>query len=131
MTEDKAQQAYWIGQVYVLDGKCWGRDLRRKVDKKGISYLDVVNVCLGNEEDIVPILKGESPLGNLPDDADGYKRIVLRRILDEDEVEYVRSDIAERSVERGRAAKPLGDRERNTGLPQRTKGLSHSASRTR
>ena len=111
----------WQGQTFIIDGYVWGTYLTE--DR------ELATISLGKEDKIVPILRGEKPLDNLPNDTDGYKRRVLQRILEEDGIEYVGSDLTERSVERGRTSSPPGDRERTTGLSKASKRVPRSASR--
>ena len=65
---------YWIGEVEVDQGRCWTTVLVDTPDGKVVTTA----LCLGKEQDIVPILKRKSPI---PDNLNPKIMAVLMDIL--------------------------------------------------
>jgi hypothetical protein len=104
MVEEKQQgRAYWLGQVYVLDGYCWGTHLIGN---------EFVNIPLGKECEIVPILKGQTQ--TIPDSLSSIQRTVLQRILEEEGIEYAGSEITGDGLEGSGIVRASRDKEGNT-----------------
>jgi len=69
--EQPKHRDYWVGEAFFAGGYGWGIDEELRT------------ICLGKEEDIVPVLKGKA---NIPDSLSPRQRVVLSQILEDMEV---------------------------------------------
>lgn len=51
-------RSYWLGEVFVDQGWVWGTELVEVDPLHGKRRWEAGPLCLGREDDIVPILKG-------------------------------------------------------------------------
>jgi len=104
--------SYWLSEVFFTGGYGWGIELVGNEFK---------NICLGKEEGIVPVLKGEKPI---PEDYPPRQRIVLAQILQDTEVRY--AGTAEVRGSRSVRSRPIGvtrHRQKDTRRPKAGKRL--------
>ena len=68
-------RSYWFGEVFITDHWTWGTELVEVEPGEGeIRRCEALPLCLGREDDIVPVLKGEA---QMPDDMDRRRRTLL------------------------------------------------------
>jgi len=78
-TDDKDRD-YWFGEVFIHYGWAWGTELVEVEPGEGETRRwDVLPLCLGREENIVPILKGEV---QIPEDMHPRRKALLASILE-------------------------------------------------
>ena len=77
----EAQRSYWLGEVFVDQGWAWGTGLIGiDATKDERRCWQALPLCLGREDDIVPILKGNRPI---PEDMHPRQKALLVSILEE------------------------------------------------
>ena len=60
--QDGGRRSYWVGQVFVNQGICWATYLVETESTDSGQHWNIRHVCLGSEDDIVPVLKGRKPV---------------------------------------------------------------------
>jgi len=90
----EVQRSYWLGEVFFLDGWAWATELVEVEPEGGESRRwDSVPLCLGREEDVLPILKGRN---EIPADMHPRRRALLESILEGNE--YGRAEATTRAT---------------------------------
>jgi hypothetical protein len=103
----KDHRDYRLGEVFFAGGKAWGVDEELRT------------ICLGKEEDILPVLKGEKPI---PDSATPSQRKVLAQILED--MEFRHAGTTEVRGSRPVRSRPIGvvrHRQTDSGRPKARK----------
>lgn len=125
MTEEKTPEYEPItwsedNMVMFLDGWAWAEELIEKEAKPpAVRRWEVVPICLGREDDIRAILKGDKPI---PDDMSPRRIAVIKKILEV--TGYGRElDTGAGTVERSRAARAFRHRSKNARLSQDRKRI--------
>jgi hypothetical protein len=107
--DSKEHQDYWLGDIFFTGGYGWGVDSESRT------------ICLGREENILPVLKGENPI---PEDYPVKQRRVLAQILEDMEVRYAGTTETRRSHSvRSRPIGVIRHRQRHAGRPKARKGF--------
>jgi hypothetical protein len=99
-------RSYWLGEVFFTGGYGWGIQLVVNEFK---------NICLGREEDIIPVLKGQK---TIPEDYPARQRIVLTHILED--MGGKDAGATETRGSRSIRSRPIGvvrHRQKNAGRP--------------
>jgi hypothetical protein len=77
---DDKSRSCWFGEVFINDGWAWGTELVGvKPGKDETERWEAIPLCLGKEEDIVPVLKVQA---QIPDDIHPRRRALLESILE-------------------------------------------------
>lgn len=114
---EKELRSYWIGEVFITDGKGW---IAIFVDAQP-GRQDACNFCLGDEAVIVLILKGKQPV---PDDIPERQRQLLDSILEESNGDNsTQPATGKQRIFRGRNAGITGSREKNSRLSAKRKRI--------
>lgn len=72
-------RAYWFGEVSIDQGWAWLTELVGKETVDGNQYWEAFPLCLGREDDIVPVLKDD---GQIPEGMHPRQRALLESILE-------------------------------------------------
>ena len=70
----EARRSYWLGEVFVDQGWAWGTELVEVEPVDGRRCWQVCPLCLGREDEIVPILRG---YGQIPEDMHPRRRALI------------------------------------------------------
>lgn len=102
-------RSYWLGEVFVDQGWAWSTQLVEAKPVEGERRCwQAIPLCLGREDDIVPILKGERPI---PDDMHPRRRFTLQQILEVNGHGRVEGALGATRVLRGGHARTLRNRQ--------------------
>lgn len=77
---DDKGRSYWFDEVFINDGWAWGTELVEIKPGKGEARRwEALPLCLGSEDEIVPVLKVQA---QIPDDIHPRRRALLESILE-------------------------------------------------
>lgn len=114
-------RSYWLGEVFLDQGWVWTLALIEVQPGENESKRwQVVPVCLGMEEEVMPVLKGLSPI---PDKFGPRCKTILARLLEAHDNGTVGSSAGAYSKRRGNA-RTTRDRQRYPRRLKARKGLS-------
>jgi len=108
---EKEKRDYWVGEVYIQQGWAQATELVERKTAGDEKVFDVVTICLGRVEDILPILQGKH---KIPDDMHPRRRAVLESILEREGVVYGDTISKRSSIQRRRHIRTTRYRERHT-----------------
>lgn len=71
--------SYWLGEVFIDQGWAWSTELVETQPVDGGKRWQAHPICLGTEDDVVPILKGDK---QIPDDLNPRRRAILESMVE-------------------------------------------------
>lgn len=116
-------RSYWLGEVFIDQGWAWGNDFVEKEPRAPlVRCRGTLPLCLGKEDDVIPILKGNEPI---PEDIHPRRRAVLEKILEETQDGGIKTASGASGLQRGGNAGALRHRKRDARRVKAREGLSH------
>ena len=106
----KEKRDYWFGEDYIEQGWAQATELIERKPTGNAQVHDAVMICLGREEEILPILQGKA---KIPDDIHPKRRAVLESILEREGVSYGDTVSERSSIQRGRHVRAVGHKEKH------------------
>jgi len=119
-SEDK-RRSYWLGEVFIDQGWGWGTELIETEPVDGRRCWQALPLCLGREDDIVPILRGQR---QIPDDMHQRRRALLESILEVNKRGGAEVAPGATGLQRGSHARAIRSRQRNARRLKAREGLS-------
>ncbi|MFQ6122376.1 MAG: hypothetical protein ACE5LA_04880 [Dehalococcoidales bacterium] len=58
----EARRSYWLGEVFLNQGWAWATELVEVAPADNGNCWQAVPLCLGREDEIIPILKAQQPI---------------------------------------------------------------------
>ena len=113
--------AYWIGDVFIDQGWCWVTDFVEVYSIDNKERMEARPLCLGSEDDIVPILRGHKPI---PDDIHPRRRALLESVIEEAQHGGIKTDPRATRLQRGRHARALRHRQKDLRRLKAREGLA-------
>lgn len=114
-------RSYWFGELFIDQGWTWGTEFVEVEPADGRSCWQARPLCLGREDDIVPILKGQKPL---PADLHPRQRALLASILEADEHGELEVIPRATRIQRSGYARAIRHRQKDARRLKAREGLS-------
>ena len=115
-------RSYWLGEVFIDQGWAWATEVVEVEPGDGENRgWDAVPLCLGREEDILPILKGRK---DIPDNMHPRRKALLESILEVNKHGGVEVAPGATGLQRGSHARATRSRQRDTRRLKAREGLS-------
>lgn len=116
--------SYWsqCGNVHFVDGWAWGTELiEKEPTPPALRCWECQPICLGQEEEILAILKGDKPI---PEDMQPRRRAVLEEILEGNRNERHQTTPRASRLQRGGHTRTHGSRQKDLRLLVARAGLT-------
>jgi len=115
-------RSYWLVEVFVDQGWAWSTEPTEVKPMEGERACEeALPLCLGREDDIVPILKGQKPI---PDDMHPRRRFVPQQILEVNGYGRIEVTFGATRLQRSRHARAVRHRQKDARRLKAREGLS-------